>query len=915
MTATKINLKEREIIKLVLEFLHSRELYLSMRGVERETGSVNGLYSDDLLFLRSLILDGQWDDVMEFVQPLESIESFDSRNFRYVIMKHKFLEMVCMKSEDPGNLQVEFSIDEVVGCLRDLEPYCPSKEDYNSLCLLLTLPRLTDHADYKNWNPSNARVQCFKDVLPLIGKFLPADKNMIESEFTASNDRLVQLMIKGLLYESCVEFCQQKATSKDSSGVSFVIRGLLYGSPCDDADLSLLSWLQSIPSDTFTCAFEQKTLDVNMEKLDKPKASWSEQIMTPLTPTPVKQRGGGYPSPSPSTPTLYRGRPWSSGSRVFTQSLSPSVEGFLQRRQSDSERIPQGDALSKSFANFHMSPMNRSPGLTMPGVAEDVEDGVIRRSSSRAPGPASPKPKQKPASPQPAQVQGPPQSPKFNQTGAIETRESTQMYQQHQQDRERLQHQLQQRERERELLQQQLMNTPSSSSSTSSVGQPSHHGSSITSAPSSQMTPGFPVSHSQSPPPPQASIAPSPRQHSRPIGPIHKLQTSFSEQAKTGSAIRGLNMTYSAPPRASQDHDTYIHHRTTPLPGGLPPHSDARHDGKSQAQSMSMGDGSKFYPVTTLEDVQAIRAVAFNPTGSMYAVGSNSKTLRICAYPEIAGFEQQIKQPTILYKRNRHHKGSIYCVAWSPTGDLIATGSNDKAVKLMRFDVNKCNADGPDTELTMHNGTVRDLTFLTDPSSVPLLLSGGAGDCSVYMTDCNRGENIHALSGHSGHVLSLFTWANCMLASGAQDKTVRFWDLRTPRCVNIIGSPGSDRGDGSSVTSICVDPTDRLLATAQEDCTVMLYDIRGSRVVQTFTPHEDEARSARFAPNSYCLLTGSYDSTITETDLKGDLTKPLQSTVVAEHKDKVIQCRWHPTDLTFLSSSADKTATLWAKST
>ena len=68
-------------------------------------------------------------------------------------------------------------------------------------------------------------------------------------------------------------------------------------------------------------------------------------------------------------------------------------------------------------------------------------------------------------------------------------------------------------------------------------------------------------------PPPQASIAPSPRQHSRPIGPIHKLQTSFSEQAKTGSAIRGLNMTYSAPPRASQDHDTYIHHRTTPLPG------------------------------------------------------------------------------------------------------------------------------------------------------------------------------------------------------------------------------------------------------------------------------------------------------------------------------------------------------------
>lgn len=37
-----------------------------------------------------------------------------------------------------------------------------------------------------------------------------------------------------------------------------------------------------------------------------------------------------------------------------------------------------------------------------------------------------------------------------------------------------------------------------------------------------------------------------------------------------------------------------------------------------------------FTPVSTLEDVQAIRAVTFDPTGEFYAVGSNSKTLRIC---------------------------------------------------------------------------------------------------------------------------------------------------------------------------------------------------------------------------------------------------------------------------------------------
>lgn len=40
-----------------------------------------------------------------------------------------------------------------------------------------------------------------------------------------------------------------------------------------------------------------------------------------------------------------------------------------------------------------------------------------------------------------------------------------------------------------------------------------------------------------------------------------------------------------------------------------------------------------FIAINTLSDVQAIRCAEFHPDGKIYAVGSNSKTLRICLYP------------------------------------------------------------------------------------------------------------------------------------------------------------------------------------------------------------------------------------------------------------------------------------------
>jgi hypothetical protein len=58
----------------------------------------------------------------------------------------------------------------------------------------------------------------FNDVLPLIEGLLSKPNNGQSSNHNVStNDRMLQLLIKGILYESCVDYCQQKATGTSTS--------------------------------------------------------------------------------------------------------------------------------------------------------------------------------------------------------------------------------------------------------------------------------------------------------------------------------------------------------------------------------------------------------------------------------------------------------------------------------------------------------------------------------------------------------------------------------------------------------------------------------------------------------------------------------------------------------------------------
>uniref|UniRef100_A0A8D1RRG7 WD repeat domain 47 n=1 Tax=Sus scrofa TaxID=9823 RepID=A0A8D1RRG7_PIG len=853
MTAEEtVNVKEVEIIKLILDFLNSKKLHISMLALEKESGVINGLFSDDMLFLRQLILDGQWDEVLQFIQPLECMEKFDKKRFRYIILKQKFLEALCvnnaMSAEDEPQ-HLEFTMQEAVQCLHALEEYCPSKDDYSKLCLLLTLPRLTNHAEFKDWNPSTARVHCFEEACVMVAEFIPADRKLSEAGFKASNNRLFQLVMKGLLYECCVEFCQSKATGEEITE-SEVLLGidLLCGNGCDDLDLSLLSWLQNLPSSVFSCAFEQKMLNIHVDKLLKPTKAAYADLLTPLI---------SKLSPYPSSPMR---RPQSADA-YMTRSLNPALDGLTCGLTSHDKRISdlgnKTSPMSHSFANFHY------PGVQNLSRSLMLENTECHSIYEESPERDTPVETQRPISSEILGQSSVSEKEPANGTqnpGPVkqeknELRDSTEQFQEYYRQRLRYQQHLEQKEQQRQIYQQMLLE--------GGVNQ-------------------------EDGPDQQQNLTEQFLNRS-----IQKLGELNIGMDSLGNEVPALSQQCNGNKGDGSNNSSITSFSTPP-----------QDSGQRKMNSFKLN----FFK----EDTQAVRAVAFHPGGGLYAVGSNSKTLRVCAYPDVIdpSAHDIPKQPVVRFKRNKHHKGSIYCVAWSPCGQLLATGSNDKYVKVLPFNAETCNATGPDLEFSMHDGTIRDLAFMEGPESGgAILISAGAGDCNIYTTDCQRGQGLHALSGHTGHILALYTWSGWMIASGSQDKTVRFWDLRVPSCVRVVGT--TFHGTGSAVASVAVDPSGRLLATGQEDSSCMLYDIRGGRMVQSYHPHSSDVRSVRFSPGAHYLLTGSYDMKIKVTDLQGDLTKQLPIMVVGEHKDKVIQCRWHTQDLSFLSSSADRTVTLW----
>jgi eukaryotic-like serine/threonine-protein kinase len=155
-------------------------------------------------------------------------------------------------------------------------------------------------------------------------------------------------------------------------------------------------------------------------------------------------------------------------------------------------------------------------------------------------------------------------------------------------------------------------------------------------------------------------------------------------------------------------------------------------------------------------------------------------------------------------------------------------------------------------ELEGHTATVWAVAFSPDGS---LLASTGA-DGAIILWDTKTWERKEPLRGHKGDVYSLsFSPDSQILASASKDKTIKLWTTRTGQLAPVQ-LPDEHKDE---VRRMAFSPDGKLLASAGKDKTLRLWDVSNGWLSRPLVGHTDEVLALAFAPDGSTLASTGYD--------------------------------------------------------
>ncbi|MBN9524438.1 WD40 repeat domain-containing protein [bacterium] len=167
---------------------------------------------------------------------------------------------------------------------------------------------------------------------------------------------------------------------------------------------------------------------------------------------------------------------------------------------------------------------------------------------------------------------------------------------------------------------------------------------------------------------------------------------------------------------------------------------------------------------------------------------------------------------------------SLVSVAYSPTGDRLATGDDDGGVKVWDAATGKELRAAP-----VGTGAARAVAFAADGR-----LAAGTDGGQVALLGPADGKVV-ALAGHKDAVTAVaFSPDGTRLATAGADKAVLVWDVAAAKALHTLA-----RHDGA-VTSVAFTPDGAHVVSAADDRVIRVWDAADGRLVRTLDPDEDD---------------------------------------------------------------------------
>jgi len=240
------------------------------------------------------------------------------------------------------------------------------------------------------------------------------------------------------------------------------------------------------------------------------------------------------------------------------------------------------------------------------------------------------------------------------------------------------------------------------------------------------------------------------------------------------------------------------------------------------------------------------------------------------------------------------HIGYVTSVCFSPDGRYIASGSDDRTIRLWDIETG-----GEVRRFEGHTDKVTSVCFSPDGRYI----ASGSWDDTVSLLDIETGREVRRFKGHTDYSVEsvCFSPDGRYIASGSEDRTIRLWDVRTGRKVRRF------EGYTGSVTSVCFSPDGRYIASESRDRTIRLWDVRTGREVRRFKGHTGWVTSVCFSPDGQYIASGSDDRTIRLWDVRtGREVRRFEG-----HTDSVDSVCFSPDGRYIASGSDDRTIRLW----